>query len=80
MICLVIGNSVLSQDNPVPAGDRFKEADDQIAKHVVDNHIPGGGIYMFFSPETKTGVITFQNNNNGDLFGVFRKLYHTAEE
>ena len=41
---------------------------------------PGVGTYMFFSPKTKTGVITFQNNHNGDLFGVFRKLYHTAEE
>lgn len=41
MICLVIGNSVLSQDNSLSSGDRFKEVDDQIAKHVVDNHIPG---------------------------------------
>ena len=41
---------------------------------------PGVSTLMFFSPETKTGVITFQNNNNGDLFGVFRKLYQTADK
>ncbi|RLD69498.1 MAG: serine hydrolase [Bacteroidetes bacterium] len=41
---------------------------------------PGVGTYMYFSPKTKIGVITFQNNHNGDLLGVFRRLYNTAEE
>jgi CubicO group peptidase (beta-lactamase class C family) len=39
---------------------------------------PGVATYMYFSPQTKIGVIVFQNNHNGDLFNVFRKLYNTA--
>jgi len=41
---------------------------------------PGVATYMYFSPKTKIGVITFQNNDKGDLFGVFRKLYTAAED
>lgn len=41
---------------------------------------PGVATYMYFSPKTKIGVITFQNSHNGDLFSVFRKLYQAAEE
>ncbi len=40
---------------------------------------PGVATYMFFNPRTKTGIITFQNNHNGDLFSVVRKLYTVAD-
>ena len=40
---------------------------------------PGVATYMFFNPRTRTGVITFQNNHNGDLFSVVRKLYTVAD-
>jgi hypothetical protein len=40
---------------------------------------PGVATYMFFNPRTKTGIITFQNNHNGDLFSVVRKLYAVAD-
>jgi len=36
---------------------------------------PGVATYMYFNPSTKTGIIVFQNNHNGDLFSVVRKLY-----
>jgi len=41
---------------------------------------PGVATYMFFNPRTRTGVITFQNNHNGDLFSVVRKLYAVADD
>jgi CubicO group peptidase (beta-lactamase class C family) len=41
---------------------------------------PGVNTYMFFDPSTRVGVITFQNNNNGNLFSQFQKLYNAAEE
>jgi CubicO group peptidase (beta-lactamase class C family) len=41
---------------------------------------PGVATYMFFSPETKIGIITFQNNHMGDLFSIVRKLYYAAED
>jgi len=41
---------------------------------------PGVATHMFFSPRTKIGVITFQNNHNGDLFSILRLLYTTAKE
>lgn len=41
---------------------------------------PGVATYMFFSPKTNIGVITFQNSYNGDLFSIFRKLYKAAAE
>jgi CubicO group peptidase (beta-lactamase class C family) len=40
---------------------------------------PGVATFMFFNPRTKTGIITFQNNHNGDLFSVIRKLYAVAD-
>ena len=40
---------------------------------------PGVATYMFFNPKTRIGVITFQNNHNGDLFSVVRKLYAVAD-
>jgi CubicO group peptidase (beta-lactamase class C family) len=36
---------------------------------------PGVSTDMYFNPDTKTGVITFQNNNNGNLFKILKKLY-----
>jgi CubicO group peptidase (beta-lactamase class C family) len=41
---------------------------------------PGVATHMFFSPKTKIGVIAFQNNHNGDLFSVVRKLYFVADD
>jgi len=41
---------------------------------------PGVATYMYFSPGTKIGVIAFQNNHNGDLFSVVRKLYYIAKD
>ncbi len=41
---------------------------------------PGVATYMFFNPRTRIGVITFQNNHNGDLFSVVRKLYAVADD
>jgi CubicO group peptidase (beta-lactamase class C family) len=41
---------------------------------------PGVGTYMFFSPKTKIGVITFQNNHNGNLFSQFQKLYKAVDK
>jgi CubicO group peptidase (beta-lactamase class C family) len=41
---------------------------------------PGVATYMFFSPSTKIGVIAFQNNHNGDLFSIVRKLYSVADD
>ena len=40
---------------------------------------PGVATFMFFNPRTRIGVITFQNNHNGDLFSVVRKLYTVAD-
>ena len=40
---------------------------------------PGVATFMFFNPRTKIGIITFQNNHNGDLFSVVRKLYAVAD-
>lgn len=40
---------------------------------------PGVATYMYFNPGTRTGVITFQNNHNGDLFSILRKLYSVAD-
>lgn len=40
---------------------------------------PGVATFMFFNPRTKRGIITFQNNHNGDLFAVVRKLYTVAD-
>lgn len=40
---------------------------------------PGVATYMYFNPGTRTGVITFQNNHNGDLFSIVRKLYSVAD-
>jgi CubicO group peptidase (beta-lactamase class C family) len=40
---------------------------------------PGVGTNMYFHPETKIGVITFQNNNNGNSFDAFKKLYLAAK-
>ena len=40
---------------------------------------PGVATFMFFNPRTKTGIITFQNNHNGDLFSLVRKLYTVAD-
>ena len=45
-----------------------------------DGGDPGVTTFMFFNPSTKLGVITFQNNNNGNLFSQFQKLYNMAEE
>jgi CubicO group peptidase (beta-lactamase class C family) len=45
-----------------------------------DGSDPGVNTSMFFDPSTRVGVITFQNNNNGDLFSQFQKLYDAAEE
>ncbi len=41
---------------------------------------PGVATFMFFNPRTRIGVITFQNNHNGDLFSVVRKLYAVADD
>ena len=41
---------------------------------------PGVSTLMFFDPSTRVGVITFQNNNNGNPFSQFQKLYNAAEE
>jgi CubicO group peptidase (beta-lactamase class C family) len=41
---------------------------------------PGVATYMFFSPKTKIGIIAFQNNHNGDLFSIVRKLYYVADD
>lgn len=41
---------------------------------------PGVATYMYFSPKSNIGVITFQNSHNGDLFSIFRKLYKAAAE
>lgn len=41
---------------------------------------PGVGTYMYFNPRTRTGVITFQNNHNGDVFSIVRKLYSVADD
>ena len=41
---------------------------------------PDVATYMFFNPRTRIGVITFQNNHNGDLFSVVRKLYAVADD
>lgn len=41
---------------------------------------PGVATYMYFSPGTKIGVIVFQNNHNGDLFSIVRKLYSVADD
>lgn len=41
---------------------------------------PGVATYMFFNPRTRIGIITFQNNHNGDLFSVVRKLYAVADD
>lgn len=40
---------------------------------------PGVATYMFFNPRTRTGIIVYQNNHNGDLFSVVRKLYSVAD-
>lgn len=40
---------------------------------------PGVATYMFFNPQTKTGIIAFQNNHNGDLFSIVRKLYAVTD-
>jgi len=40
---------------------------------------PGVATYMYFNPGTNTGVIVFQNNHNGDMFSVLRKLYAVAD-
>ena len=40
---------------------------------------PGVATHMYFNPRTRTGIITFQNNHNGDLFSVVRKLYAVAD-
>jgi CubicO group peptidase (beta-lactamase class C family) len=39
---------------------------------------PGVGTHMYFHPETRTGVITFQNSNCGDSFDVFKRIYLAA--
>ncbi len=44
-----------------------------------DGSDPGVATNMFFNPRTRIGVITFQNNHNGDLFSVVRKLYTVAD-
>ena len=36
---------------------------------------PGIITKMFFNPDTKTGLITFQNNNMGDASEIFKKVY-----
>ena len=41
---------------------------------------PGVATHMFFNPETGIGIITFQNNNQGDSFNVLRKLYAVAND
>ena len=39
---------------------------------------PGVGTHMYFQPETKTGVITFQNSNNADSYDVLKMIYLAA--
>jgi len=41
---------------------------------------PGVATHMYFSPNTKIGIIVFQNNHNGDLFSIVRKLYSVADD
>lgn len=41
---------------------------------------PGVSTNMYFNPDTKVGVITFQNNKNGKSFEVLKKLYLTIKE
>jgi CubicO group peptidase (beta-lactamase class C family) len=40
---------------------------------------PGVQTKMFFSPQTKIGVIIFQNSNGGDQFELVKKLYISAK-
>ena len=40
-ICLVFGNNLLSQNHTAHYGDQFKEAENQIAKYIIDSHVPG---------------------------------------
>jgi len=40
---------------------------------------PGVATFMYFNPRTRTGIITFQNNHNGDMFSIVRKLYTVAD-
>jgi CubicO group peptidase (beta-lactamase class C family) len=41
---------------------------------------PGVATYMYFNPITRTGIITFQNNHNGELFSVVQRLYAVAND
>jgi CubicO group peptidase (beta-lactamase class C family) len=40
-IFLVFGNNLLSQDHTTHYTDQFKEAENQIAKYLIDSHVPG---------------------------------------
>ena len=40
---------------------------------------PGITTQMYFNPESKLGVIVFQNSNQGDLFKIVEKIYHPAK-
>lgn len=35
---------------------------------------------MFFSPDTKLGVIIFQNSGQGNQFKILEKIYRIARE